>query len=495
MNIAKFSTQRVRLKYNLSILFTIITVFFITTLVQGYFTWNSINEEQKNRKRMERNVKNEKIDELKQNVERIVNNSASGFEQAIDNPEEVKQLLIAMMQKNPEVLGSAVAYVPGYLPNQSKLYAPYSYRQDGNIKFKILSYDYTNYDWYLNVADKQVSGWCNPYADQDGTFALMSTYSIPLHDSSNQVVAVLTADLPMSEISQVADTLYHKASMRSILILCLQIFGILLIIFITWRSVANMKKFEKLNEDKQRISNELNMASHIQADILPAKYPQHPRLAVHASLKPAPHVSGDFYDFTLIGQKFFFCIGDVAKEGMGAALAMTIARTVYRTHTDSEMTPANVMGKINQALCNINEQQMFATLFAGMIDLNTGLLTYCNAGHLPPYLLSGGKSAPLPINPNVPLGLNDWTFEEQQLQLQPSDLLFLYTDGIIETMNQYKESFGEKKLSLHLKNACNDTDTPETLVKRISTALHHHMGVDGKPGDDLTMLAICYKAL
>lgn len=495
MNIAHFSTQRERLKYNLTILFSIIVVFLITTLIQGYFTWNSINDEQKNRKRIEMNVKNEKIDELKLNVERIVNNSAPGFEQAIDNPQEVKQLLLGMMQKNPEVLGAAVAYVPGYLPDQTELYAPYAYRQDGNIRSKNLAYDYTLYDWYLNVAQKQVSGWCNPYADQDGTFALMSTYSVPLHNSSNQIVAVLTADLPMSVLSQVADTFYHKASMRSIFILSLQIFGILLIIFITWRATASMKKFEALNEEKQRISDELNMASRIQADILPIDNPQHPRLAVNARLEPAPQVSGDFYDYTLQGQKFFFCIGDVANHGMGAALAMTVARTVYRTHTDSEMSPARVMCKINQALCNINEEQMYATLFTGMLDLSTGMLTYCNAGHLAPYLLSGGKSDPLPVNPNVPLGLSDWTFEEQQLQLQPSDLLYLYTDGIIEAMNQHQDAFGEKKLALHLKNASNASDTPEALVKRITTALHHHMGVDAEPNDDLTMLAICYQPL
>ena len=487
----KHSRQGIHFRYNIGVLMVILLVFLLTTLLQGYFTWKSINDELQNRKRMEANVENERVDVLQHNVEHAINSAMAGFEQSIEDPEAVTQLLIKLIKNNPEILGSAVAFKPDFLPEQNRLYAPYVYRDHGEIRSILLSYDYTIYDWYLNVVKKNEGGWCEPYADQDGTYAIMSTYSVPLRNKDNRIVAVLTADLPMSELSRVTNEIYHQTSMRSIVILAMQVFSILLIIFIAWRAVMGMRNLEQVRKEKERTTYELGTASRIQSAILPKTLLQHEHIGIHAMLEPAEEVSGDFYDYVLDGDQLSFCIGDVATRGLGAAMAMLVTRTAYRTSIRSQHSVAKVVAEMNSALVGINEQQMYATFFAAQLNLTTGVLHYCNAGHLAPVLLSAnGQSTALPTVPNVPLGISEWEFEEQQLQLQSGDTLFLYTDGIVESMNQNKEAFGEKKLMLHLKNSAMSKDSSQAVVSRISTAIHHHLGAENRAVDDLTMLAV-----
>jgi serine phosphatase RsbU (regulator of sigma subunit) len=397
-----------------------------------------------------------------------------------------------MVRKNPQLLGAAVAFVPDYHPELGKLYAPYVYRQYDDIKVQVLNYDYTQFDWYLNAAKKGKRDWCDPYVDQDGTYALMSTYSLTLHDQQGRVAAVLTGDLPMSELSYVTGEIYHKSSMRSIAVLAMQFLAILFILFIGWRAYKNMKKMEEADKEKEDVSEELNIASRLQAVILPQVYPKHERLSMAGSIVPAPQVSGDFYDFTLQDNKLFFCIGDVSTHGLGATLAMLVTRTVYRTSINSQESLALIMGKMNRALTELNEPHMFAMLFMGRLDLATGSLSYCNAGHLPPYRLSGGVATPLDVRANVPLGIRDWEYESQHVLLHPGDTLFLYTAGIVERVNGEEKAFGEKRLALHLKNASEYGDEPKAVLQRVKTALDNYVGDNGALVDDLTMLAVGY---
>lgn len=490
---SKLKLDRIKqgMHYNMTILGSILLVFMLTTLLQAFFTWRSINNERLNRERMEVNVKNEKIDNLKEKVADVVSNSVAGFEHQLGDVQEIEHLLMNMVRQNPELLGSAVAFVPGYHKEQSRLYAPYCYRDDNSIRRKLLVYDYTRYEWYKKPIELGRPEWSEPYTDDDGTFMSMITYSVPLRDSTNRVVAVLTGDLPMSELGYITD-IYHKNSMQSVIILVMQLVGMLLIVFIAWRAIVSMKKLRQVSRVSEQMVDEISLASQLQSAILPHAYPQHSRLAVSASLVNGPQVSGDFYDFSLQGDKFFFCIGDVATHGVGACLAMAVTRTACRASMQDNDSMSRMLAKMNQTLVEINTNMMYATFFACQLDLSTGLLRYCNAGHLSPYLLSGKDAAPLKVVPNVPLGIMEWEFEEQQLQLQPGDTLLLYTDGIIEAMNQQGTSFGEKRLALHLKKASENGDTPQALLKRIDTAISHHLGTDEKAEDDLTMLAVAY---
>ena len=484
--------SRRHMRFNIAVLSAILAVFLVTTLLQAVFTWKSINDELDNRKKMEVNVQNERVDAKKQSVATIVENSAPAFEKELDNPKQIMELLLNMMRQNPELLGSAVAFIPEYHSELGTLYAPYAYRENDNIRSKVLKYDYTQFEWYSIAIENDKRAWCQPYADQDGTYALMTTYSVPLRNAEGKTVAVLTGDLPMSELSYVTNTIYHTSSMRSIIILGMQIFGILLIIVIVWGAVVNMRKIESVNKQNEFINDELNIASNLQTAILPNEYPQHDHLRLRAMLKPAAQVSGDFYDFSLHGDKLNFCIGDVATQGLGAALAMIITRTAYRTSIKDTDDLKSIMNKMNDALVTISEQHMYATFFAGQLDLQTGRLTYCNAGHLPPYLLSQGETHQIDICANVPLGITEWDFETQELQLKADDILFLYTDGIVEAMNANEETFGEKRLSLHLKKAGEHGMKPDAVMKQINTALQHHMGVDQEAKDDLTMLVVSW---
>ena len=481
------------MKKSIPLFWAVLGIFLVTTLFQGYFTWKGINSEKENRERIEVNVENAKVEQLKEAVASVVNNQASAFEMCIDSAERVRQQLLFMMRQNPEILGCAVAYLPTDSPTGDSLYAPYAYRDDETIKFKILSYDYTLFDWYLNVARHMQSGWSRPYVDMDGTFVLMSTYSLPLRDDNGQFRAVLTADLPMSELGQATGS-NHKVSVQSIAILCMQLLGILLILFIVWKAVQSMKHEESVSNEKQLMKAELKIASNLQGELLPKSYPKHPRLDMSASLQTAKTMSGDFYDYVLEDNQLCFCIGDVATHGLGSILGMVATRTAYHVCVRHKEQPTQVMESINQYLKDIQVKEMYATLFIGQLDLATGRLCYCNAGHLMPYLLKNGEAAVLEVTPNVPLGLSEWNFEQHELQLHPGDVLFLYTDGTIENMNQNKDSFGEKKLLLHVRRAAEQGDHPEELLKRVRTALQRHIGNEGEVIDDVTMLAIEYKA-
>ena len=493
MIISKISRHSFSLKDNVWMLWAILGIVLVTTLLQGYFTWNSINNELNNRKRLETNVRNDQIEYLKNNVARVIDNLDRLFEEDIDSVHQIPVLLCDMLKQNPEILGACVAYVPDFSPEQGRCYAPYAYRENGNIRIKKLVYDYTHFEWYLNAVKQHRKGWCTPYTDQDGTFALMTTYSVPLRNDSGQTVAVLTADLPMSQLRYESDNTYHKASMRGIIILIMQLFSIVLIAIIAWRAMTSMRKVNAVSKENKLINDELNIVSAIHASLLPSQLPIHPHLKIEAMMETAPQISGDFYDVLLKGDKLYFCIGDVANRGLGAALALVVTRASYHTSINSDDTPAQTMGRINKTLIDFEETQMFATFFVGQLDLSTGRLCYCNGGHLQPYFLSEGETNMLETKPNVPLGLNEWQFEEQQLQLLPGETLFFYTDGLIEAQNEGKTVFGEKKLALHLQSASADGNQPEAIVRRIANALRHHLGVDVKPSDDLTMLCLRYQ--
>ncbi len=478
---------------SLKVLAVILLILLLNMLLQAFFTWRSLSDEQQNRLRMEANIRNEKVDELKKHVESIVANSLSAFEQQLDHPEQINQLLLTLLQNNSELLGASVAYVPGYFAEKSRLYAPYSYRENGGIRIKALSYDYTTFEWYQNGMNKSQGSWTQPYVDEDATYALMMTFSMPLRNSDHRVVAVLTSDLPMNQLVTVDNTPYHRVSLRTMIILGMQVLSLLLILFIAYRAFRDRKKMEAARRAKEHADYELSTAQHIQAEILPKAMPVHDHAVVAGILEPAEQVGGDFYDSMVHDDRLSFCIGDIATKGLGAAMAMVVTRTAYRTSIGGRQSLSEVLDYMNRSLTGINEQQMFATFFAGELDLKSGLLTYCNAGHLAPVLLTAdGEARPLDITPNVPLGIVDWTFEQQTLQLRPGDTLFLYTDGIVEAMDEQEVTFGEKKLMLHLKRSAADHDLPEAIFRRVTAALHHHVGIDRKANDDLTMLAIRY---
>lgn len=204
----------------------------------------------------------------------------------------------------------------------------------------------------------------------------------------------------------------------------------------------------QLQEANRKMALELALAGQMQRHFMPGRLPQPPGWELTASLQPARETSGDFYNaFTLPNDHVALLIADVVDKGVGAALFMayccSLLRTTVGEHPDQ---PARVFNQINQHLLADTTTHQFVTLFYGLLNTSSGMLSYCNAGHLPPLLFSAKPSGSVRklLFTGMPLGIEeDATWQEVQIQVDPGDLLLLYTDGVTDATNSQQESFGE----------------------------------------------------
>ena len=246
-----------------------------------------------------------------------------------------------------------------------------------------------------------------------------------------------------------------------------------------------LEEQKALSAAKASIESELNVAHSIQMSMIPKTFPAFPDrkdLDLYASLTPAKAVGGDLYDFFIRDEKLFFCIGDVSGKGVPASLVMAVSRTLFRniaTHTDK---PSHIVETMNKNICEGNDNCMFVTLFVGVLDLLTGRLRYCNAGHESPYI----QDALLPCDSNLPNGvMSDLKYSEQEIDLVPEMTLFLYTDGLTEAENAERELFGKQRIDNVITTF---SGTPQQLVETMTEAVHQFVG-DTEQSDDITMLA------
>ncbi len=237
---------------------------------------------------------------------------------------------------------------------------------------------------------------------------------------------------------------------------------------------------------KSAIESELSVARRIQMSMLTTDMPERPDLEVDATLTPAKAVGGDLYDFFLRDNSLYFCIGDVAGKGVPAALVMTTVCGAFRLLSESESEPNRIVSHMNDMMNRDSSMTIFVTFFAGVLDLGTGHLRYCNAGHKAP--LVDGK--PLPVHRNLPIGaMPDQAFSTQETDLAPGSTLFLYTDGLDEAEDAGYQLFGKKRI-IEVMETTNPQ--PRTLIERMTQAVADFVG-DTEQSDDLTMLAIQWK--
>ena len=273
-------------------------------------------------------------------------------------------------------------------------------------------------------------------------------------------------------------------------LLLMALAGLLLIGFIVWRSKRNLERLRKVNAEKNRISSELHVASQIQQSMLPANHLKQNDVELYGSLVPAREVGGDLYDYFVRDEKLFFCIGDVSGKGVPSAMVMAVNHALFLSASAHETNPAYIMQSLNEIACQGNESNMFVTMFIGVLDLPTGHLRYCNAGHDVPMILANGQWTSLDAKPHLPVGL----FEEvkygmTETYMQSDSTIFLYTDGLTEAMNSERKQFGIKRVKETLA-ICTDKH-PQELLTAVSEAVHGFVG-DAEQSDDLTMLAIRY---
>ena len=273
--------------------------------------------------------------------------------------------------------------------------------------------------------------------------------------------------------------------------------GLILIGFIVWRTSRNLERLRKVNAEKDRIGGELHVASQIQQSLLPHSLIQHDDVDIFGSLVPAREVGGDLYDYYIRDEKLFFCIGDVSGKGAPSAMVMGVIHSLFRAFSSHDNNPARVMQAINEVSCQGNETNLFVTMFIGVLDLPTGRLRYCDAGHDAPIVLrSEGQEVGderlvhIPVEPHLPVGVfNDVKYGVQETQLKPDSTLFLYTDGLTEAKDAGRKQFGMQRVEEVLQACC--TLPPRQMIETITRRIHEFVG-DAAQSDDLTMLAIHY---
>ena len=259
--------------------------------------------------------------------------------------------------------------------------------------------------------------------------------------------------------------------------------------------VKYIDELKDTTAQKASIESELQVASGIQMGMLPKTFPTYPDrddVQLYASLIPAKEVGGDLFDFYFRDEKLFFCIGDVSGKGVPASLFMAVTRAVFRTVSARESMPDRIMASLNQTMVDMNETNMFVTLFIGVLDLPTGRLHYCNAGHDAPLLVGAGVGM-LPCDSNIPVGVMDqWKYTLQESQIFTGTTIFLFTDGLTEAEDATHAQFRMERVNDVAAHALADhQQEPRQLIGVMTDAVHQFVG-DAEQSDDLTLMAIQY---
>lgn len=251
------------------------------------------------------------------------------------------------------------------------------------------------------------------------------------------------------------------------------------------------------SQERQRISTELDVATRIQADMLPCifpAFPERPEFDVFASMNPAKEVGGDFYDFFMVDETHLaIVIADVSGKGVPAALFMVIGKTLINDHTKPNTDLGQVFTEVNDLLCKSNNEGLFITAFEGVLNLVTGEFRFVNAGHEMPFLARSGHAyEPYKLRAGFVLaGMEGMEYRSGSIQLSPGDKIFQYTDGVTEATNASHELYGMKRLSEIL--ARNTDKPPAELLPLIKADIDAFVG-EAPQFDDITMLCVEYLA-
>jgi len=254
-----------------------------------------------------------------------------------------------------------------------------------------------------------------------------------------------------------------------------------------------IENLKKTTAEKERIQSELEVANKIQTSMLPRIFPPYPNMAnldLYATMEPAKEVGGDFYDFFLIDDhRLCFSIGDVSGKGIPAALFMVITRTILKNLVLQGNSMPDIFFKTNNLLCSDNEENMFVTVFMGILDTRTGELEYISAGHNPPLVSREGRDFEfLKVNHYLVLGgMEDYRYDSLTTVLKPRDRLFVYTDGVSEATNGQNELLGDGRMVAAANRLVNRD------VRGIIAGMREEIDrfvLDTPASDDVTMLAL-----
>ena len=251
----------------------------------------------------------------------------------------------------------------------------------------------------------------------------------------------------------------------------------------------------EVTAEKERISTELTLANRIQADMLPNIFPAFPErneFDVYAAMTPAKEVGGDFYDFFLIDEDLLgLVIADVSGKGIPAALFMMASKILIKNFATSIKEPAKVLEAVNNQICANNREEMFITVWLGILNLKSGILKAANAGHEYPILKKAdGKFELLKDKHGFVIGgMPNVRYKEYEIKMDPGSKLFVYTDGVVEATNSTNELFGAKRTIETLQKA--QDYSPMKILEEVDHAVNAFVG-DAPQFDDLTMMCVSY---
>ena len=480
-----------------------------------------------------------RIDRLMASVESAVENSAWIVGERLSDPDYMFKITGELVQNNSFIVGSTIAFEPNFFPSKGYYYSAFSYK-DGTGAIKRIqqggeTFKYHGMDWYRIPKESKKSSWCEPYFDEGGAEVMMCTYSVPLVKRDGTVYAVLTADVSLDDLTHhvagikpysdsyavlfsqegkplvaapddaatATDTvkIAGKASngwtvelvcplanilqgARSLVwrIAVFSVIGLGLIFFVSWSFSTRLQRATMANE---RLGSELGIARTIRSSVLKRKVPPY----LGTILRPAREVGGDFYDFQEKDGLLYFAVGDASGKSIPAALFTFLAGAGFRMAADMGLPPDEIVARINALLCRDNDTCMFVTLFVGRLDLASGRLEYCNAGHTPLVVVRpGGGAEFLAAKRNVAAGIMaGYAYAMQKTSFDPGTMLLVYTDGVTEAERADHEQYGEKRLlafaSAHAK------DAPADLVDNMERELDAFTA-GAEQSDDITALAV-----
>ena len=311
-----------------------------------------------------------------------------------------------------------------------------------------------------------------------------------MKDQAAEMAALYETKEKDAEIAQQQIELSHQR------LFGLAVAIVLLTIFFVVYTIIRRRAAKRLAEMKaaqERIESELRIARDIQMSMVPSVFPQSEGLDMYASMTPAKEVGGDLYGYLMQDNKLYFAIGDVSGKGVPASLFMAQATRLFLTLAKQGMMPAEICTRMNDALSgDDNASGMFVTFWLGLLDLQTGHLDFCNAGHNPPVIGGGDHQGDfLEMLPNAPIGL--WPgleYEGEQIDNIKGRALFIYTDGLNEAENTQQEQFGDDRLLSILRDT--HFDTAQQVIETLKAEVEKHRN-GAEPNDDLTMMCLRVK--
>ena len=470
-------------------------------------------------------------------------------EHSLDHPDEMYDIAQYIVESSFVITGSDIAFIENYYPEKGRWYQPYVGYEPGR---KVLSHrqiggenhDYTKLNWFIDGLASEDGLWSDPYYDSVGGKTSMMTYARAVCDKTGRRVGVISADISLDTLASIiskirpyphsfctlmtekGDTIvpppykvtgkchiysndidgknmvltltitdqdmYAQLRKSTLVFTVLALFGMLAIFFIAYSSVQNLWKLNEIRMKEQQIENELSIARNIQKSLLPDKPISefNKTLDISGMQLPAKYVGGDLYDYYVRDDKLYFCIGDVSGKGMPAALLMAIAHSLFRTLSAHSDRPELIMQAINSSFSENNPDMMFITMFLGIMDLTTGEVNFCNAGHNPPMLIRSDHAEFLGTESCLLLGVDEGAeYWADTLQLEAGDTLLLYTDGLTEAENMQKQLLGEEQV-LNTAASFGNISTAGQIQKMHELVLK--FADKAEQSDDLTMLAIRY---